>query len=136
MTKDGKSGVKSFTGSTAPIDNLAKRYAAPFTGFVNFNPTESDKENYVAWVLDTDMWGEIERHVLLGRKITIQTDVRNGGAMAMCMERDVQSVNAGRICTSRGKESGIALTRLLFLLSDKFPEDWMKSGLMQDADRW
>lgn len=136
MSKNDKSSAKSFTGSTAPKDELAKRYNAEFSGFVNFNPSEGDKERYVAWVQDCDVWEALENHSILGRKITTQMDVRNGGHMAMCMERDTQSVNAGRICTSRGKTVGTALTRLLFLISDQFPEDWMKSGVIQDSDRW
>jgi len=136
MTGKAKSSVKSFTPSNAPADELARRFKAEFAGFVNFNPTESDKEAYVAWVQNCDVWEAMEVHSAKGRKLTVQMDVRNGGHMAMCMERDIESVNAGRICTSRGKTAGIALTRLLFLISDNFPEDWMKSGLMKGEDAW
>ncbi len=78
----------------------------------------------------------MDTHLSLGRKVSFSIDKDGVTHTASCMERDSKSVNAGLICTARGRSSEIAWFRLMYYLGVLFPENWNELSLTKSLDRW
>jgi hypothetical protein len=111
-------------------------WSADFTGYVNFQPTEGQKEEFALWLEGKDYWEQLDQQTALGRKLAVALDPKQECYVATCMERDTRSVNAGLVCSARGSTSEMAVWRLLWYVSSALPYNW-KSGLKKNAaDLW
>lgn len=122
------------TEKSAPL--ASTRWNAPYKGFVNFNPTDAQKDAFVEWADSAEPFLLIDTHLVLGRKVSFALDKDMQTVTASCMERDTLSVNAGLIATARGRSTEIALFRLMFYLGVLFPEDWNELHTTPQLDRW
>lgn len=120
---------------TATADRKA-RYSAKFAGYCNFDWQDAQKEACVVWSLEFNFWDELNAQTEKGRRITVGYDAYHQCQVASCFERDIESPNAGYICTARGLDAGTAISRLLYLISELMPEGWMKSTPADRADKW
>jgi hypothetical protein len=109
---------------------------AKFKDFVNFEWDDSQKEAYGFWVITFDFWQQLNTQAAKGRRITVQFDTYHSCEVASCFERDVASPNAGYICTARGLDAASAISRLLFLVSELMPNEWVKPKKRDKQDKW
>jgi len=118
------------------VEREGKDYKAEFAGFVNFEWTDAHKENCIRWASELDFWHEYNQQCAKGRRISTQFDLYHQCYVSSAFERDINSPNAGLICTARGMDGSISLTRLLYLLSDALREGWGKSKTPLYEDKW
>lgn len=114
----------------------SRNWDAAYAGFVNFNPTDAQKDAFVHWADSAEPFLIMDTHLALGRKISFAIDKDGVTHTCSCMERDSTSVNAGLICTARGRTSELAWFRLMYYLGVLFPENWNELSLTKSLDRW
>jgi hypothetical protein len=122
--------------SEADTDDNAKRFKAEFRGYVNFDWNDAQKERFAVWALEFDFWSQLDAQTNKGRRIAVGFDAYHQCQVASCFERDVTSPNAGYICTARGVDASTAISRLLFLISELMPEEWIKPQQRSKSDQW
>lgn len=110
---------------------------AVFRGYVNLNLTDGQKVEWLHWSETNAVWGVLDSSVRSGVVVSLKTDARSGGYVASATQRRASSPNAGLVVTARGKEPGIALSRLCFCLEvlGATPR-WEDTQPMADPDRW
>jgi len=127
--KTGKSngGKASGTGQ----DN------AEFRGYINVNLSDEQKENYVAWATSSSYADAFEYQVSIGVNVSVKRSLKEGCYIASGTQRDESSPNAGLCVTARGKEAGVALGRLMFILTLLAKKDrWEETQSVANPDRW
>lgn len=124
-------------GHTEKNSEVAPKFwNAAYSGYVNFNPTDAQKDAFVQWADSAEPFLILDAHLALGRKVSFAIDKDGVTHTCSCMERDTQSVNAGLICTARGRTSELAWFRLMYYLGVLFPENWNELSLTKSLDRW
>lgn len=135
-TKDfgstGRSGKS--TGSkvnTAPADD------AEFRGYINVTLTDEQKAAYVKWAQSASFGDALEHQLGSGVNLSVKRSLKEACFVASGTQRSRESVNAGLCVTARGKEAGIALGRLLFILTILTKKDrWEDTQPVANPDRW
>jgi hypothetical protein len=117
-------------------NELTKRFKAEFKGYVNFEWSDSQKEAFGVWALEFNFWDEFNAQTAKGRRITTGYDPYHQCQVASCFERDIDSPNAGYICTARGLDGSTAISRLLYLISELMPDEWVKPTQRAKSDQW
>lgn len=136
MSEKGRYASKA-KGNPEKTEALASKFwNAAYTGYVNFNPSDAQKDAFVTWADSAEPFLIMQLEAEKGRKFTFATDKDGVTFTASCMERDNRSVNAGLIATARGRSIEIALFRLLFYISQLFPENWNELHTTVNLDRW
>ena len=131
-----KSMEKRRDKTEGETDELANRLKADFKGYVNFEWTDDQKEAFSIWALEFNFWDELNAQTGKGRRITTGYDAYHNCQVASCFERDINSPNAGYICTARGLDAATAVSRLLYLISELMPDEWIKPKSKPKQDLW
>ena len=118
---------------TAPIE---RKNEAKFVGYVNFEWSDVQKEAFGIWVLKFNFWDELNAQTAKYRRISVGWDTYHQCYVASAFERDTDSPNAGYICTARGVDAATAVSRLLFLISELMPDEWVKPQSKPKQDLW
>jgi hypothetical protein len=116
---------------------VGKEYDAPFRGYVNLQLADADKVAWEKWSASASVWEVLEASVGDGVNIALKLDPKGQGYLASATQRRADSPNAGLVVTARGKEAGVAFTRVLYclaLLGRK--ERWEDTQPVADPDRW
>lgn len=109
---------------------------AQWKGFVNFTPSEPQKERFVQWLSEVNYYDALDEQAAKGRKISVGYSPNDGCYLATCLERDELSVNAGLMATARAATPSLAQLRLLFYVSEVFQPNWDYLYRGQNADKW
>jgi|SRR5215208_2572185 len=131
-----KTKTRANRTSVTPASTNGDKFSAPYKGFVNFNPSQSQKEDFSEWADATDFWETLDSHLRLGRKFGVTQDKDGKTFCATLMERDVTSPNAGLIATARALRPDVAAWRLFFYVGELFPKDWNTIEGLSQSDRW
>ena len=123
---------------TVPNGSNARktRWKAKFTEYVNFTPSDAQKERFALWISEHNLWDELADAMDKGIRVSWEWDDYNSCYQASAFCKDMDSVNAGRVCTARGAEQDTALSRLMWYISDDFPEDWKGKTKNVPKDVW
>jgi len=113
-----------------------RKIEAKFAGYVNFEWNDLQKEAYAVWADKFNFWSELDAQTEKYRRISVGWDAYHQCYVASAFERDADSPNAGYICTARGVDSSTALSRLLFLISELMPDEWVKPQSKPKQDLW
>lgn len=127
---------KPARSTISPAHTGGDRFNAAYKGFVNFNPSQAQKEDFSQWADATDFWETLDTHLRLGRKFGVNMDKDGKTFCATLMERDRESPNAGLIATARALRPDVAAWRLFYYVGELFPEDWNEIGGNEQLDRW
>jgi len=127
---------KTTTSSLTPTHTNGNRFDAPYRGFVNFNPSGTQKEGFSEWADATNFFEALDTHVRLGRKFSVAMDKDGKTFCASVMERDKESPNAGLIATARGLYIDVAILRLFYYVGELFPANWNELFNSSPDDRW
>ena len=96
---------------------------APFVGYVNTLLTEEDREKFEVWSADADLLDETYVEALAdGYQFTTKFDAANDTYLCSVSTWDVNKSDAGIIYTGRSSSPAVALSKTLFVLSQKL--DW------------
>lgn len=114
----------------------SKKTEAKFAGYVNFEWSDVQKEAFSVWAIEFNFWDELNAQTSKGRRISIGYDAYHQCQVASCFERDADSPNAGYICTARGVDGSTAISRLLYLISELMPDEWVKPKSKPKQDLW
>jgi len=133
---NGNTKTKATKSTLTPSDTVGDRFNAPYKGFINFNPSQAQKEDFSEWADSTDFWETLYTHLRLGRKFNCALDKDGKTFCASLMERDKLSPNAGLIATARGLRPDVAAWRLFYYVGELFPQDWNALFSIDQEDRW
>lgn len=116
---------------------LATQYDAPFRGYVNLQLNDVEKALWEKWSASASVWEVLEASVADGVQISIKLDPKGAGYLASATQRRNNSPNAGLVVTARGKDAGIAWSRVLYCLAVLGrKERWEDTQPVADPDRW
>lgn len=124
------------TSLNSSEDTSKLHWKAAFRRYINYTPSDAQKEEFASWADDTNLYDLLEFHAKLGRQISVSYDLRNSCYQATCFERAEESVNAGYIATGRGGTPATALLRLLWYVTEIFPDDWNELISPTIKDLW
>jgi len=129
--KNGKESNRKRSSSVGGTDQAA------FRGYINLVLTDENKKAWEKWSTSSSVWEQLEASVGAGVNLAVKRDPKGEGYLASATQRDSLSPNAGLVVTARGKEAGVAFTRVLYclaLLGHK--ERWEDTQPVADPDRW
>ena len=112
------------------------RWKAKFTEYVNFTPTDAQKERFAGWISSHNLWDELAMQMDRGIRVSWEWDDYSNCYQASAFCKDMDNVNAGRVCTARANEQDTALSRLMWYISEDFPEDWKAKVKQVQKDIW
>lgn len=128
---DFKARAKSSTGSRGSADN------AEFRGYINLSLSDAEKAEWAVWAAKPDVWDCLCAQVALGINVSVKREKGGELFVASATQRDSTSPNAGLVVTARGKDAGVALTRVLYcLVVLSRSERWEDTQPVADPDRW
>lgn len=104
-----------------------ERYAAPFTGWVNYDLSEEDHKNFEGWLSTHDVWVIMAGLCERGYKFTVSREFSQAGFLATVIQRDIQDVNAGLMVSARSSDAARALAKLIWVVDARLPEKWSVS---------
>lgn len=129
-----KNGKDKPTRSKAAV---AGSYDAPFRGYVNLQLSDVDKAQWEKWSTSASVWEVLEASVADGIQISLKLDPKGQGYLASATQRRADSANAGLVVTARGRDAGVAFTRVLYCLAVLGrKERWEDTQPVADPDRW
>lgn len=127
---------KSGKGRSASANGMGQDNAE-FRGYINVNLSDEQKENYVAWATSSSYADAFEYQVSIGVNVSVKRSLKEGCYIASGTQRDESSPNAGLCVTARGKEAGVALGRLMFILTLLTKKErWEDTQGVANPDRW
>lgn len=130
----GRPGRFAADSKQSPAEIVAE-LDAKFIGYVNYNPTEADKEFFNEWVQTADLTGILDRLGDDGYKIGIGYDEKNKTYLCSITSRRASLPNAGYVLSLRANSASKALSRALFVHAAVAGEYWERL-LGDDEDKW
>jgi hypothetical protein len=123
--------AKSGSGASGAADNAA------FRGYINLSLSDAEKAEWAAWSTTPDVWECFNAQVASGINLAVKREKGGELFVASATQRDPTSPNAGLVVTARGRDAGIALTRVLWcLVVLSRSERWEDTQPVSDPDRW
>lgn len=93
---------------------------APFRGFINATPSESDKADFQGWLSEDDLFSEaVDDALSRGYKFTITYEEKGAYYRATAATWDGRDANAGLVLSLRARDGLRALARCVWWLSRK-----------------
>lgn len=115
----------------------AKKAVADWRGYINVTLTEAQKAELADWQAGGLPWVTLDDAARSGCVVSVKFEDGRGNFLASVTQRNAASVNAGLCITARGREAGIALMRVLFLLSHVgVLNDWAEAHPVAGDDIW
>lgn len=110
---------------------------AEFRGYINLSLSDAEKSAWETWSGTPDVWDCLNAQVALGVNLSVKREKGGELFVASATQRDAASANAGLVVTARGRDAGIALTRVLYCLVVLGRSDrWEDTQKVADPDRW
>lgn len=123
--------AKSFGVESGTKDN------AEFRGYINLSLSDAEKAAWLAWSVTPDVWDCLIAQVAQGINISVKREKGGESFVGSATQRDATSLNAGLVVTARGRDAGVALTRVLYcLVVLSRAERWEDTQPVADPDRW
>lgn len=110
---------------------------AAFRGYINLSLSDEEKAAWSVWSVTADVWDCLVAQVASGINVSVKREKGGENFVASATQRDATSPNAGLVVTARGRDAGIAFTRVLYcLVVLSRQESWEATQPMADPDRW
>lgn len=110
-------------------------YDETFVRFINFKPSDAQKEMYDDWIQTADVWGLLDRMGDDGYKLTVKYDETSKAYNALLMDRRKTSPVCGCILSVRASGMALAICRLVFVHSALAGQNWEQLA-MPVSDDW
>lgn len=128
--KFGKSSKPSKPPATQPTE-----YDAPFIGYINWKPTEADKELFHAWIEAADLSAVLDEAGDDGYKLGVAYNEKTKVYTATLTCRSIKLPNAGYCLSVVAPTMSKAFQRLLFCHVAVAGPGWERLGMLED-DAW
>lgn len=128
--KFGTSAKKS-----SPPETVEAQFNAPFIGYINWKPTEDDKQLFASWITAADISAILDEAGDDGYKLGLGFDEKTRAYNATLTCRNPKLPNAGYVLSVRGPDASKALYRLLFCHVAVAGPGWERLGNYED-DAW
>lgn len=105
---------------TSPVPRDGK---AAFTGFVNYTPTDKDKEAFTAWLDDVEDFDVLLSELVGdGWKFTVGYDSQTSAFVGAVARWDFGHVDAGIVLNVRAGTTELLLHKVVFALTDRYAD--------------
>lgn len=120
--------------STKPVIEEAQ-FTAPFVGYINWKPTDDDKNLFASWLTGADLSAILDEAGDDGYKLGLGFDEKTKAYNATLTCRNPKLSNAGYVLSVRAPSASKALQRLLFCHVAVAGVGWERLGSHTD-DEW